>query len=142
MPQPFNENSPTAKTVAQVRAEKIEKEISAKRKRDRENLREIKRMKQVKIEKMNVLVGDRTQNTKSKKKHARQKMRIDKELSMHAHSVNENGKYWYESVEMTLAVITHARMIIASRQERTHDAYEHVWPSEIRKAEHAPEGGE
>jgi len=139
MPQRFNENAATVKTVAQARAEKIEKEISAKRKDDRENLRKIKRMRKVEIEKMNVLVGDRTGNTPSKKKHARQKMRIDKDLSMHTHSVEESGKYFYENVAMTLAVITHARMIIASRQKRTHDAYEHVWPSEIRKAEHREE---
>jgi len=139
MPQRFNENAATVKTVAQARAEKIEKEISAKRKDDRENLRKIKRMRKVEIEKMNVLVGDRTGNTQPKKKHARQKMRIDKDLSMHTHSVNENGRYWFEDPKMTLAVITHARMIIASRQKRTHDAYEHVWPSEIRKAEHRKE---
>jgi len=142
MPQRFDRNAPTAKTVAQVRLEKIEKEVSAKRKLDAKERREIARMRKIKVEKMNSLAGDRTHNGKDLRKDSRQKMRFDKDMSMNAYSVEETGKYWHEDAQMTLAVISHARMIIASRKERKHDVYEHTHPTEIRRVEHKKKGGE
>lgn len=97
--------------------------------REMEKLREIRKIekrakskkhKKVDLSQAQILKGDRTDNTPDLRKNSRQKMRIDKELSMNAYLVQESGKYWHEDVQMTLAVITHARMIIASRKERKH----------------------
>lgn len=142
MPQWFDENAPTAKTVEQLRLEKIEKEIAAKRKSDREYRKAWKSLRKVKIENLPVRVGNQVDEKKDLRKDARQKMRFDKDVSTHAYAVNENSPYWYENVEMTLAVITHAKMIIASRQKRSHDVYEHTHPTEIRRVEHKPERSE
>jgi hypothetical protein len=97
--------------------------------REIEKLREIRKRERIansrKFEKVDLrdtqtLTGDRSGNTPDLRKNSRQKMRIDKELPIHAYSVMPSGKYWFEDVAMTLAVITHARMIIASRKERLH----------------------
>jgi len=88
----------------------------------RKNEKARKTRKHVKLDlrETQILKGDRTQNTPDLRKNAKQKMRIDKELPMNAYLVQESGKYWHEDVQMTLAVITHARMIIASRKKREH----------------------
>lgn len=63
--------------------------------------------------------GDRTDNTPTLRRQSRQSLRFDRELSMTPYLVQENGKYWYQDIPMTLAVIGKARMIMASNKKRT-----------------------
>jgi hypothetical protein len=92
--------------------------IHSRREIYRENLRGLRK---VDLRKTHVLIGDRTGNTPSLRKHARQSMRFDKELSTIAYLVQPGGKYWHESVPMTLAIITKARMIMASNKNIKHE---------------------
>jgi hypothetical protein len=65
-----------------------------------------------------VLPGDRSGNLaakNTKKKYPHRNM----ELAQLPWLVQPGGKYWYKDVPMTLAVITHARMIMASNKKST-----------------------
>lgn len=118
MPIPFHPSA-SAKTPAQLRKDRIEREIENKRAFEKIEKRKIAQMKKSRLENTPI---NRTQvNKPDLRKNARQSMRFDKEISTHAYSVEENGRYWCEDVQMTLAVIAHARMIVASRQKRIHN---------------------
>jgi hypothetical protein len=68
------------------------------------------------------LPGDRTDNTPDLRRNSRQSMRFDRDMPTTTYLVQESGKYWYRDVNMTLAVITHARMMMTSNRKYLHHA--------------------
>jgi len=112
---------PESFDISKGRAARNKREVEASRKAAKRLQREISALQRISLANTKCLPGDRTGNAPDLRMHSRQSMRFDKELSMNAYVVEPNGKYWHEDVKTTLAVITHARMIIASRKKIEHD---------------------
>jgi hypothetical protein len=96
-----------------------ERELEVSRLYGVQQRREISRLRKDYLLDSPCLPGDRTDNTPTLRRESRQSLRFDRELSMTPYLVEPNGKYWYQDIPMTLAVIGKARMIMASNKKRT-----------------------
>lgn len=108
-------------SLEEKRLREINREIEKKREFDKIEKREIAKSKKSRLSNTPINRKPVDGEAKYLRRNTRQSMRFDKELSMNPYVVSESGRYWYENVEMTLAVITHARMIMASNTKRIHD---------------------
>lgn len=83
-------------------------------------LDELANTKEISLKDTPTKAGDRTDNTPPLRMHSRRSMRFDKELSTRTYLVEERGKYWFRDAKHTMAVITKARMIMASNTPVKH----------------------
>jgi hypothetical protein len=107
--------------ISAHKARERERELSLSRNRRLRYIDDLADFRKVSLSNTHCLIGDRTDNTPPLRHHSRQSMRFDKELSTIAYLVQPGAKYWHESVPMTLAIITKARMIMASNKNIKHE---------------------